>query len=38
MFQDEFAASRLMKEDEYDTKSFLFKLAVRAARFAPPVL
>jgi cardiolipin synthase len=38
MFEDDFLASRLMEPDEYDNKSFWFKLAVRTARLAAPVL
>jgi len=38
MFDADFLASRLMEPDEYDTKSFWFKLAVRTARLAAPVL
>jgi cardiolipin synthase len=38
MFDKDFAASRLMELDEYDKKPFWFKLAVRTARLAAPVL
>jgi cardiolipin synthase len=38
MFEDDFATSRLMEQDEYDKKSFLFKVAVRTARLAAPIL
>jgi len=38
MFVDDFAGSRLMEQDEYDAKPFWFKLAVRTARLASPVL
>ena len=38
MFETDFANSRLMLEDEYDTKPYLFKVAVRLARLAAPVL
>jgi len=38
MFEADFANSRLMLEDEYDTKPYLFKVAVRLARLAAPVL
>ena len=38
MFVDDFALSRIMEENEYDNKSFLFKLAVHTARLAAPVL
>jgi len=38
MFQDDFSASRLMEADEYDNKPYWFKLAVRTARLAAPVL
>ena len=38
MFQDDFSASRLMEPDEYDNKPYWFKLAVRTARLAAPVL
>jgi cardiolipin synthase len=38
MFEADFAVSRLMEPDEYDSKSYLFKVAVRIARLAAPVL
>jgi len=38
MFQDDFSASRLMEPDEYDSKPYWFKFAVRTARLAAPVL
>jgi len=38
MFEADFAVSRLMEPDEYDSKSYLFKVAVRMARLAAPVL
>ena len=38
MFEADFAVSRLMAPDEYDAKSYLFKVAVRLARLAAPVL
>jgi len=38
MFEADFANSRLMLPDEYDSKSYLFKVAVRLARLAAPVL
>jgi cardiolipin synthase len=38
MFEDDFAASRVMAPDEYDNKPFWFRLAVRAARLTAPVL
>lgn len=38
MFEDDFSKSRLMEQDEYDTKSFWFKVAVRTARLAAPIL
>ena len=38
MFEDDFAASRLMTPDEYDNKPYWFRFAVRAARLAAPVL
>jgi len=38
MFENDFASSRLMERDEYDNKPFWFKLAVRTARLAAPVL
>jgi cardiolipin synthase len=38
MFEADFAVSRLMAPDEYDSKSYLFKVAVRLARLAAPVL
>jgi cardiolipin synthase len=38
MFENDFANSRLMVPDEYDSKPYLFKVAVRLARLAAPVL
>ena len=38
MFEDDFARSRLMEPREYDSKSYLFKVAVRVSRLAAPVL
>ncbi len=38
MFQNDFSASRIMEPDEYDKKPYWFKLAVRTARLAAPVL
>ena len=38
MFQNDFSVSRLMEQDEYDNKPYWFKLAVRTARLAAPVL
>ena len=38
MFQNDFSASRLMAQDEYDNKPYWFKLAVRTARLAAPIL
>jgi cardiolipin synthase len=38
MFQNDFSASRLMQQDEYDNKPYWFKLAVRTARLAAPIL
>ncbi|RLA21845.1 MAG: cardiolipin synthase [Gammaproteobacteria bacterium] len=38
MFEDDFENSRIMKPDEYDNKSYWFKLKVRTARLAAPVL
>jgi cardiolipin synthase len=38
MFEADFANSRLMQPGEYDAKSYLFKVAVRLARLAAPVL
>ena len=38
MFENDFVSSRLMERDEYDNKPFWFKLAVRTARLAAPVL
>ena len=38
MFENDFAASRIMEPDEYDTKPFWFRLAVRAARLSAPIL
>jgi len=38
MFENDFAASRLMEPDEYDNKPFWFRLAVRTTRLTAPVL
>ena len=38
MFEDDFEKSRIMQPDEYDNKSYWFKLKVRTARLAAPVL
>jgi len=38
MFQNDFSASRLMEQDEYDKKPYWFKLAVRTARLTAPIL
>jgi cardiolipin synthase len=38
MFQNDFSASRIMEQDEYDKKPYWFKLAVRTARLAAPIL
>ncbi len=38
MFEKDFADSRIMTPDEYDSKPFWFKLAVRTARLTAPVL
>jgi len=38
MFENDFANSRLMVPGEYDSKPYLFKVAVRLARLAAPVL
>lgn len=38
MFEQDFAESRIMEADEYDNKSFWFKLAVRTSRLAAPIL
>ena len=38
MFENDFAASRIMEPDEYDLKPFWFRLAVRAARLSSPIL
>jgi cardiolipin synthase len=38
MFADDFEKSRIMKPDEYDNKSYWFKLKVRTARLAAPIL
>ena len=38
MFERDFADSRIMEADEYDNKSFWFKLTVRISRLAAPVL
>ena len=38
MFEADFARSRIMTPGEYDSKSYAFKVAVRIARLAAPVL
>jgi cardiolipin synthase A/B len=38
MFEEDFAESRLMQRDEFDNKSWWFKLAVRTSRLAAPIL
>ena len=38
MFKDDFAGSRLMQPGEFDAKPYWFKVAVRLARLASPVL
>jgi cardiolipin synthase len=38
MFQDDFARSRLMQEGEYDRKPWYFRLGVKVARLASPIL
>jgi cardiolipin synthase A/B len=38
MFEEDFADSRLMQRDEFDNKSWWFKLAVRTSRLAAPIL
>jgi len=38
MLEDDFSKSRLMERDEYDQKSFWFKLAVRSSRLTAPIL
>jgi cardiolipin synthase len=38
MFENDFAKSRLMALDEYDSKSYWFKLTVRTARLTAPIL
>ena len=38
MFEKDFADSRIMTPDEYDSKPFWFKLAVRTARLTAPIL
>ena len=38
MYEQDFAAARLMQPDEYDNKPFWFRLAVRTARLTAPVL
>ncbi|HIG44030.1 MAG TPA: cardiolipin synthase [Gammaproteobacteria bacterium] len=38
MFEADFAESRRMERDEYDNKPYWFKLAVRSARLAAPIL
>jgi len=38
MFLNDFQNSRLMAADEYDKKSYWFKLAVRTARLTAPIL
>ncbi len=38
MFEADFERSRIMQPGEYDSKSYPFKVAVRLARLAAPVL
>ncbi len=38
MFLDDFRRSRVMEKDEYEKRSFLFRLAVRASRLLAPIL
>ena len=38
MFEDDFGGSRLMEPGEFDAKPYWFKVAVRLARLASPVL
>ena len=38
MFDQDFTESRIMEPDEFDNKSFWFKLAVRTSRLAAPIL
>jgi len=38
MFLDDFRRSRIMEKDEYEKRSFLFRLAVRASRLLAPIL
>ena len=38
MFEEDFRRSRVMAPDEYESRSFLFRLAVRTARLMAPVL
>ena len=38
MFEHDFVESRIMEPDEFDNKSFWFKLAVRTSRLAAPIL
>lgn len=38
MFENDFEDSRLMKKNEYEEKSFWFKLAVRISRLTAPLL
>jgi cardiolipin synthase len=38
MFEQDFAAARLMQPNEYDEKPFWFKLAVRTSRLTAPLL
>jgi len=38
MFEQDFSESRIMERDEFDNKSFWFKLAVQTSRLAAPVL
>jgi cardiolipin synthase len=38
MFEQDFTESRIMEPDEFDNKSFWFKLSVRTSRLAAPVL
>ena len=38
MFEQDFRRPRIMTRDEYDSRSFLFRLAVRSARLLAPIL
>ena len=38
MFEDDFSNSRQMEPNEFDDKPLWFRVAVRAARLAAPVL